>query len=148
MSESWSSEPLFEFISSKEMSWASSSSSLLASFVEYLLCLSLALTRSLFLQFLPLLLLLLALALPICLLWPVSPDEWLLLKQRVDEEGMYELELTEEAAADDQRRPASFFRRFSLARLFWNQTWTTRMSKLVSAASCSRMWRGGFELLL
>lgn len=32
-------------------------------------------------------------------------------------------------------RPASFLRRFSLARRFWNHTWTTRMSSPVSVLS-------------
>lgn len=72
-------------------------------------------------------------------------------------------------------RPASFFNLFSLARLwvrskngvnkkkvrtlwliakqslthlFWNQTWTTRMSSPVSCDNCSRTCRAGFGLLL
>lgn len=45
-------------------------------------------------------------------------------------------------------RPASFFSLFSLARLFWNQTCTTRMSRPVSALSCSRTCRAGFGLSL
>lgn len=44
--------------------------------------------------------------------------------------------------------PSSFFWRLSFARLFWNQTWTTRMSRPVSWASCSRTCLEGFELAL
>lgn len=44
--------------------------------------------------------------------------------------------------------PASFFKRFSFARLFWNHTCTTLISRPVSALNCSRTCLAGFGLSL